>query len=444
MWISCCWIIFITFVFLIPYFRKKKSLRAQFKSANGEHTRALTETLTTPSMFLRTAVTEAEPAGILRKEEQKTYTALLDRKVHFADDKEPLDSMTSSGEDSDLDPASPGVKPQLVIQDTVILSEEAVEALKRGADPGEEEEGQNGVNQDCKQSETTSEDQADKRFTSEMLINLDQQGDIQEVVAKCGPTNITIATSPSPGSFVSIFCPTETCPGHQRNSEPICRECMDLDGDCSLHLGHTSVQHQNNSSKATEENLPSEPVPGSCKEDKNEAPEEGGNTASPQKGTSHMSSSSQQGTSQMSSSSQQGTSQISSSSQQETSQISSSSHLSNSSSISEKEEDDDEEDDYTPMNVINSKKNDDEAVHLRKSIQRSESKGQRYSVSDVSLCTKVIRLQVNIKGCEGKGKCQRLIWMEIFIKFIPWPEELLNISVTPRQTAVLPVDWSFI
>ena len=377
MWISCCWIIFITFVFLIPYFRKKKSLRAQFKSANGEHTRALTETLTTPSMFLRTAVTEAEPAGILRKEEQKTYTALLDRKVHFADDKEPLDSMTSSGEDSDLDPASPGVKPQLVIQDTVILSEEAVEALKRGADPGEEEEGQNGVNQDCEQSETTSEDQADKRFTSEMLINLDQQGDIQEVVAKCGPINITIATSPSPGSSVSIFCPTETCPGHQRNSEPICRECMDLDGDCSLHLGHTSVQHQNNSSRATEENLPSEPVPGSHKEDENEAPEEGGNTASPQKGTSHMSSSSQQGTSQ----------------------ISSSSHLSNSSSISEKEEDDDEEDDYTPMNVINSKKNDDEAVHLRKSIQRSESKGQRYSVSDVSLCTKVIRLQVNIKGC---------------------------------------------
>lgn len=45
----------------------------------------------------------------------------------------------------------------------------------------------------------------------------------------------------------------------------------------------------------------------------------------------------------------------------------------------------------------------EEAVRLRKDHLTPDTEELRYSVSDVSLCTKVIRVQVNVKGHQIQG-----------------------------------------
>lgn len=70
---------------------------------------------------------------------------MLDRKVHFPDDVGPLDSLTSSEEESDPDLVTPVVEPKLVVKETVVLSEDAAEALRRGVDAEEERDPQFSV-----------------------------------------------------------------------------------------------------------------------------------------------------------------------------------------------------------------------------------------------------------------------------------------------------------
>lgn len=96
-------------------------------------------------MFVSNQNQEEVTQGILRDPKQKKYTDMLDRKVHFPDDVGPLDSLTSSEDESDPDLVTPVVEPKLVVKETVVLSEDAAEALRRGLDAEEERDPQFSV-----------------------------------------------------------------------------------------------------------------------------------------------------------------------------------------------------------------------------------------------------------------------------------------------------------
>lgn len=346
-------------------------MRVDFDSAITEPAHSFTETLTTPTMFVSNQNQDEVTPGILKTPEQKKYTAMLDRKVHFPDDIGPLDSLTSSDDDSDPDLVTPEVEPKLVVKETVVLSEDAAEALRRGVDAEEERDQQfsPGVPQDENNPPDPLNDQgAGDRFTSEMVINLGPQGDIEDVTAKCGGTSITIETNPSPTSPVSIFCPTLSCNGHIRNSDPICQE----EGNNTHMVRHNprDMLYEDCDSVKKVKNVSSnqEPVQLNHGNDNSEGCEDCGGSGQGSK-------------------------------VKDTQPI----MLPHSaipprvlSSLSE-----DDEEDYIPMTFpqMNPKGRPmgEEAVRLRKDHLTPDTEELRYSVSDVSLCTKVIRVQVNTK-----------------------------------------------
>lgn len=351
-------------------FTNKKKLRVDFGSAITEPAHSFTETLTTPTMFVSNQNQEEVTQGILRDPKQKKYTDMLDRKVHFPDDVGPLDSLTSSEDESDPDLVTPVVEPKLVVKETVVLSEDAAEALRRGVDAEEERDPQFsvGVPQDeIDPPDPLTDRGADDRFTSEMVINLGPQGDIEDVTAKCGGTSITIETNPSPTSPVSIFCPTLSCNGHVRNSDPICQE----EGHNTHMVRHNPrdmlYEDCDSVKKVKNVNSNQEPVQLNHGNDKNEGCEDCGGLVQGSKVKD---------------------------TQPKTSPHSAKPHV-----LSSLSEDDEEEEDYIPMNFpqmdLKGGPLGEEEVRLRKDHLTPDTEELRYSVSDVSLCTKVIRVQVS-------------------------------------------------
>lgn len=347
-------------------FTNKKKLRVDFDSAITEPAHSFTETLTTPTIFVSNQNLDEVTPGILRDPDQKINAALLGRKVHFPDDVGPMDSLTSSDDESDSDLVSPGVEPKLVVQETVVLSEEAVEALRRGhtgedplLNPGESQDRNNHL-------DLPSDQGTEDRFTSEMVINLGPQGDIEDVTAKCGGTTITIETNPSPTSPVSIFCPTLSCNGHIRNSDPICQE----EGNSTLMVRHN----------------PRDMLYEGCDSVKKVKSVNNSNTEPVQ---SHRINNSE-GCKDCGGSGQ-------GSKVKDTRPIISPHSATTPRVLSSLSEDDEE--DYIPMSSpqmdLKSGLPGEEAVRLRKDHLTPDTEELRYSVSDVSLCTKVIRVQVS-------------------------------------------------
>uniref|UniRef100_K1RU29 Uncharacterized protein n=1 Tax=Magallana gigas TaxID=29159 RepID=K1RU29_MAGGI len=347
-------------------FTNKKKLRVDFGSAITEPAHSFTETLTTPTMFVSNQNQDEVTQGILRDPKQKKYTDMLDRKVHFPDDVGPLDSLTSSEDESDPDLVTPVVEPKLVVKETVVLSEDAAEALRRRVDAEEEEERDPQFSVGVPQDENDPPDPltdrgAGDRFTSEMVINLGPQGDIEDVTAKCGGTSITIETNPSPTSPVSIFCPTLSCNGHVRNSDPICQE----EGHNTHMVRHNPrdmlYEDCDSVKKVKNVNSNQEPVQLNHGNDKSEGCEDCGGSAQGSKVKD---------------------------TQPKTSPHSAKPHV-----LSSLSEDDEEEEDYIPMNFpqmdLKGGPVGEEAVRLRKDHLTPDTEELRYSVSDVSLCTKV-------------------------------------------------------
>ncbi|XP_062621800.1 uncharacterized protein LOC134283358 [Saccostrea cucullata] len=409
-------------------FTQKKKLQALSKSTQDEESQELTETLTTPKMFVSNDQ-EEEPAGILKKTEEKGYMAALDRKVHFAD-KEPLDSMTSSEDESDLDLQTTEVKARLEVQETVILSEEAAEALRLKSVTSQE-----GVQMRRKESE--KDETRERRYTSEMKINVSGKGQIQEVVAKCGQTDITIATNPTPSNPVSIFCPTVNCRGHVRNSEPICQpdpmfDVNDIPAEENQSKGILSKDNEdtnrnNDGSSTLNECQTNKLREYDRKEDSavlGPSRQQTLDTRIAHSTNSLDKSNTQSSNSQeMSNSNSQDKSKAQSSNPQDKSKAQSTNpqDKSNTQSLNSQDtnkthslisQDSTEEEDYVPMDWprtdgLGTQENGEtcEEVCLReKSGQKSGV--LRYSLSDVSLCTKVIRLQVthHISSLVFEGK----------------------------------------
>lgn len=352
-------------------FTKKKKLRVDFDSAITEPAHSFNETLTTPAMFVSNQNQDIVTPGILKDPEQKKYTAMLDRKVHFPEDVGPLDSLTSSEDESDPDLVTPEVEPKLVVKETVVLSEDEVEALRRGVNAEEERDPQFslGVPQnENKPLDPLSVRGAGDRFTSEMVINLGPQGDIEDVTAKCGGTSITIESNPSPTSPVSIFCPTLSCNGHIRNSDPICQE----EGHNTHMVRHNPrdmlYEDCDSVKKVKNVNSNQEPVQLNHGNDNSEGCENCGELGQGSK-------------------------------EKDTQQVTSPHSAIPPRVLSSLSEDDEEEEDYIPMTFpqMNPKGGslEEEAVRLRKDHLTPDTEELRYSVSDVSLCTKVIRVQVS-------------------------------------------------
>ncbi|XP_061187267.1 uncharacterized protein LOC133195441 [Saccostrea echinata] len=421
-------------------FMQKKKLQALSKSTRDEESHELTETLTTPKMFVSNDQ-EEEPAGILKKTEEKGYMAALDRKVHFAD-KEPLDSMTSSEdeEESDLDLQTPEVKARLEVQETVILSEEAVEALRLKS-ASSQETGNNSENDSqiesvqMRRKKSEGDKTLERRYTSEMKINVSGRGEIQEVVAKCGQTDITIATNPTLSNPVSIFCPTVNCRGHVRNSEPICQPDPMFDVN-DIPAGENEDTNRNNdgSSKVCSINecqtnklseygrkedngVLDQSLQESSDTSKTQSPipQDTNNTGSPNpQDMSKTQSPNPQDTSKTQSPYPQDTSKTQSPNPQDTSKTQSPNPQDTSKTLSLISQDSTEEEDYVPMdwsrtNGLGTQENGqtcEDEVQLRKNKSGQESGVLRYSVSDVSLCTKVIRAQVthHISSLVFEGK----------------------------------------
>lgn len=352
-------------------FTKKKKLRVDFDSAITEPAHSFNETLTTPAMFVSNQNQDIVTPGILKDPEQKKYTAMLDRKVHFPEDVGPLDSLTSSEDESDPDLVTPEVEPKLVVKETVVLSEDEVEALRKGVNAEEERDPQFslGVPQnENKPLDPLSVRGAGDRFTSEMVINLGPQGDIEDVTAKCGGTSITIESNPSPTSPVSIFCPTLSCNGHIRNSDPICQE----EGHNTHMVRHNPrdmlYEDCDSVKKVKNVNSNQEPVQLNHGNDNSEGCENCGELGQGSK-------------------------------EKDTQQVTSPHSAIPPRVLSSLSEDDEEEEDYIPMTFpqMNPKGGslEEEAVRLRKDHLTPDTEELRYSVSDVSLCTKVIRVQVS-------------------------------------------------
>lgn len=349
-------------------------MRVDFDSAITEPAHSFNETLTTPAMFVSNQNQDIVTPGILKDPEQKKYTAMLDRKVHFPEDVGPLDSLTSSEDESDPDLVTPEVEPKLVVKETVVLSEDEVEALRRGVNAEEERDPQFslGVPQnENKPLDPLSVRGAGDRFTSEMVINLGPQGDKEDVTAKCGGTSITIESNPSPTSPVSIFCPTLSCNGHIRNSDPICQE----EGHNTHMVRHNPrdmlYEDCDSVKKVKNVNSNQEPVQLNHGNDNSEGCENCGELGQGSK-------------------------------EKDTQQVTSPHSAIPPRVLSSLSEDDEEEEDYIPMTFpqMNPKGGslEEEAVRLRKDHLTPDTEELRYSVSDVSLCTKVIRVQVNVKG----------------------------------------------
>lgn len=352
-------------------FTKKKKLRVDFDSAITEPAHSFNETLTTPAMFVSNQNQDIVTPGILKDPEQKKYTAMLDRKVHFPEDVGPLDSLTSSEDESDPDLVTPEVEPKLVVKETVVLSEDEVEALRRGVNAEEERDPQFslGVPQnENKPLDPLSVRGAGDRFTSEMVINLGPQGDIEDVTAKCGGTSITIESNPSPTSPVSIFCPTLSCNGHIRNSDPICQE----EGHNTHMVRHNPrdmlYEDCDSVKKVKNVNSNQEPVQLNHGNDNSEGCENCGELGQGSK-------------------------------EKDTQQATSPHSAIPPRVLSSLSEDDEEEEDYIPMTFPQKNPKggslEEEAVRLRKDHLTPDTEELRYSVSDVSLCTKVIRVQVS-------------------------------------------------
>ncbi|XP_062590606.1 uncharacterized protein LOC134252186 [Saccostrea cucullata] len=375
-------------------FTQKKKLQALSTSTQDKESQELTETLTTPKMFVSNHQ-EEEPSGILKKTEEKGYMAALDRKVHFAD-KEPLDSMTSSEDESDLDLQTTEVKARLEVQETVILSEEAAEALRLKSVASQE-----GVQMRRKESE--KDETRERRYTSEMKINVSGKGQIQEVVAKCGQTDITIATYPTPSNPVSIFCPTVNCRGHVGNSEPICQPdpMFDVNDIPAEENGSERILSKDN--EDTNTNNDGSSTLNECQTNKLREYDRKEDSAvlrpfrqqTLDTGIAHSTNSLDKSNTQSSNSQE-----MSNSNSQDKSNAQSSNSQDTSNTHSLISQDSTEEEDYVPMDWprtdgLGTQENGEtcEEVCLReKSGQKSGV--LRYSLSDVSLCTKVIRLQV--------------------------------------------------
>ncbi|XP_048740394.1 uncharacterized protein LOC125654473 isoform X3 [Ostrea edulis] len=375
---------------------QKKKLRSLSKSAPDESPDTFTETLTVPTTFISNNQ-EEEPSGILKKTEQKGFMATLDRKVHFADDKGPLDYITSSDEESDPDLLTSGVEAKLEITQTVILSEEDAKALRDGSSFNQETKGisetesQRETNQTRQRTENEREERTEKRYTSEMKINFSQQGEIEEVVTKCGQTDITIATSPSGNNSVSVFCPTVNCNGHLRNSDPICQPEATLKLSCVPEVEKEPNCTSPDNRKETAKNDDQISEVGEPEQNQLNRPNET-RLNRPNENQLNRLNKNMEGEGIL-----EDYVVIDESSQQ--SQLESSNQGNTLTSTSQ----DSDEEDYMPMdwpqtNGIMSeedgkKKGDD--VCFRKKQQTSEAQELRYSVSDVSLCTKIIRLQVS-------------------------------------------------